>query len=118
MKLLGRLVVDGDGHLRVGVEGELDIVAGPAPPRRLVARQLQVLAAPARPGGEGDGDMGTEILIVPLILRKLSAADRFQISGLFWFSDILTWSQFLCWCLNKMVIFLTLIEKHTRVDSK
>lgn len=48
MKLLYGLVVDGYGHLRVGVEGELYVVAGPVFHRRLVPRQLQVLAAPAR----------------------------------------------------------------------
>lgn len=48
VKLLYGLVVDCDGHLRVGVKGELDIVAGPVLPRRLVTRQLQVLAASAQ----------------------------------------------------------------------
>lgn len=48
VKLLYGLVVDCDGHLRVGVKGELNIVAGPVLPRRLVTRQLQVLAASAQ----------------------------------------------------------------------
>lgn len=46
VELLHCLVVDGDGHLRVGVEGELHIVAGTALCRVIVARQLQVFAAP------------------------------------------------------------------------
>lgn len=45
MKLLYGLVVDGDGDLCVSVEGELYVVTGPVLPRRLIARQLQVLAA-------------------------------------------------------------------------
>lgn len=52
MELLDGLVVDGDGHLRVGVEGELHVVAGAVLRRHLFARQLQVLAASAR-GGRG-----------------------------------------------------------------
>lgn len=52
MELLDGLVVDGDGHLRVGVEGELHVVAGAVLRRHLLARQLQVLAASAR-GGTG-----------------------------------------------------------------
>lgn len=55
MKLLHGLVVDGDGHLRVSVEGKLYVVTGPVLPRRLVARQLQVLAAPTRGKGEWRG---------------------------------------------------------------
>lgn len=46
VELLHCLVVDGDSHLRVGVEGELHIVAGTAFCRVLVAWQLQVFAAP------------------------------------------------------------------------
>lgn len=46
VELLHSLVVDGDGHLRVGVEGELHVVAGSALCLVLVARQLQILAAP------------------------------------------------------------------------
>ncbi len=46
VKLLHGLVVDGYGHLCVSVEGELYVVAGPVLPRRLITRQLQVLAAP------------------------------------------------------------------------
>lgn len=45
VELLHGLVVDGDGHLRVGVKGELDVVAGTVLARGLVTRQLQVLAA-------------------------------------------------------------------------
>lgn len=52
MKLLYGLVVDCDGHLCVGVKGELNVVAGPVLPRSLVTRQLQVLAAPTQ---EGEG---------------------------------------------------------------
>lgn len=48
MKLLYGLVVNGDGHLCVGVKGELYVVAGPVLPGALVARQLQVLAAPGQ----------------------------------------------------------------------
>lgn len=48
VKLLYGLVVDGDGHLCVSVEGELHVVAGPVLPRRLVSGQLQVLAAPGQ----------------------------------------------------------------------
>lgn len=51
MKLLYGLVVDCDGHLRISVKGELNIVAGPVRHRRLFARQLQVLAASR--GGRG-----------------------------------------------------------------
>lgn len=63
MKLLYGLVVDGYGHLRVSVEGELYVVAGPVLHRRLVTWQLQVLAAPVRGkrrggGGRGDKDEG------------------------------------------------------------
>lgn len=50
MELLHGLVVDGDGHLRISVEGELNIVAGPVLHRSLVARQLQVLAAATQGG--------------------------------------------------------------------
>lgn len=50
MKLLYGLVVDCDGHLCVGVKGELDIVAGPVLPRGLLTRQLQVLAASTQEG--------------------------------------------------------------------
>lgn len=46
MKLLYGLVVDGYGHLCVGVECKLYVVAGPVLPGLLVTRQLQVLAAP------------------------------------------------------------------------
>lgn len=53
MKLLYRLVVDGDGHLSVSIKGELHVVAGPVLPCLLIAWQLQVLAAPngVREGG-------------------------------------------------------------------
>ena len=47
-----RLVVDGDGHLCVSVERELDVVTGPVLHGLLIlTRQLQVLATPA--GGRG-----------------------------------------------------------------
>lgn len=46
MKLLHGLVVDSYGHLCVGIEGKLYVVAGPVLARRLVSWQLQVLAAP------------------------------------------------------------------------
>lgn len=52
MELLHGLVVDGDGHLRVGVKGELDVVAGTVLARGLVTRQLQVLAASSRGKGQ------------------------------------------------------------------
>lgn len=52
VKLLYGLVVDGDGHLRVSVEGELYIVAGPVLPCRLITRQLQVLTAPRTGRGQ------------------------------------------------------------------
>lgn len=45
VELLHGLVEDGDGHLRVSVKGELDVVAGAVLARGLVTRQLQVLAA-------------------------------------------------------------------------
>lgn len=48
VKLLDGLVVDGDGHLCVGVKDELYIVAGPVLPRRLISRQLQVIATPGQ----------------------------------------------------------------------
>lgn len=51
VKLLHGLVVDGNGHLRVSVEGKLYVVAGPVLPCCLVTRQLQVLAAPTRGKG-------------------------------------------------------------------
>lgn len=61
MKLLHGLVVDGYGHLCVSIEGELDVVAGPVLPRRLVTWQLQVFAAPTgeqrwEVGGRGNKD--------------------------------------------------------------
>lgn len=48
VKLLYGLVVDCDGHLRIGVKGKLNIVAGPGLHRGLLPRQLQVLAASTR----------------------------------------------------------------------
>lgn len=45
VELLHGLVVDGDGHLRVSVKGELDVVAGTVLARGLVTRQLEILAA-------------------------------------------------------------------------
>ena len=59
MKLLYGLVVDGYGHLCVGVEGELHIIARSVLPRLLVAGQLQVLAAPVG-GGRGVKDEGEQ----------------------------------------------------------
>lgn len=63
VKLLHGLVVDGNGHLRVSVKGKLYVVAGPVLPCRLVAWQLQVLAAPTRGKDEWRGKKKKEFQV-------------------------------------------------------
>lgn len=72
VELLYGLVVDGDGHLRIRVKGKLNIVAGPVLHRRLLTRQLQVLAASTRGGRHFFRSGKSNVLLTCRSMRKWS----------------------------------------------